>query len=515
MAPKAPKPTKALEKSGSSTNPTSSSAVNRSIIYQDIDDPKIEKAELQAIIKKFGWEAEGPQPGWLQYGRRKDTKARLLQFLRMKRSQEVQRLNQSTATAANILAGIIKSYKSVPNKDVTVNTPKRTGNEMILDGNRNRRKSVSNKDISEGTPRIEGHELILSADNFDQSDLRFTIHNVVGDGNCLTRAVAVALWGTSCQNWWSSIKANVRQMWNAAMRDGTFMHELRYMDYLDMQDVNDNDPDEMPELTDQLDPKSDCWCTDAYIQLIADCYDLAIFVWYQPDVDKTDKIEFTKYCGRISEEGHKQQRQIFLLNINNSHFNALIPLVRCTITSKYIERRKYTAFDRRVTQRKPFAPIFGHDENGLMTRLQHFTKELPIPNPARALVVEPKWLQRRGRNRIPDPHRTAQIYDGHAPDSPPSPGTHVDGGGIPSDYLNGPEWARRQSLATTGQDTNTPSTSPTRSRRRPATGSKHPPGTGSKRPATGSKSPSPPESPTDGRASRRKLSDGSPSGPRR
>jgi hypothetical protein len=86
----------------------------------------------------------------------------------------------------------------------------------------------------------------------------------------------------------------------------------------------------------------------------------------------------------------------------------------------------------RRSQRKPFEPITLRNELKYEIGYQHFVNELPIPSAGPA-VPGPKWPrdnQSQSQN-TPDPHATAQTKLGHAEDSPPSPGTETDEGGIP------------------------------------------------------------------------------------
>jgi len=142
----------------------------------------------------------------------------------------------------------------------------------------------------------------------------FIWYDVPGDGNCLSRAVAMALWGPYEDRQYMKIKADVQAMWNTAKTEGTEMFRFRNDKYLELarfaaisrtniigiRNEQDVDLSQWQFLEDQVSTDG-AWCSEHYIQLIADCYDLAIFVWQVREDGVELHNEPTKYRGRLPD----------------------------------------------------------------------------------------------------------------------------------------------------------------------------------------------------------------------
>jgi hypothetical protein len=160
------------------------------LLFEDLDNPKIKKEDLLRVIRKYQFKHEAPQPGWLRGGKRADTKARLLAFLREKRRERIHKhLLQKKRAQAQTTQPLNKS-------------------------------------------NLRCHKVTL-----DGFDLDFEHVELNGSrGNCLAESVSYVLWGT--RDNWRTIKENVKKMWDNAMKKGTFMHSLRYNDYNQMETGN-------------------------------------------------------------------------------------------------------------------------------------------------------------------------------------------------------------------------------------------------------------------------------------
>jgi hypothetical protein len=256
--------------------------------------------------------------------------------------------------------------------------------------------------------------------DFEYSGTRiFGIRNVIGDGNCLPRALAACLWGRHEERMWRHVKNDVAEMWKEAMTQDTPMAVLRGTDYSQLvlhvhtQRIADTAADigmTMPELVEQIDPDGNRWCTDAYLQLVSDCYDVAIYTFSESEINGQSVFQFSRFAGRQSEEGQIYQRQIFLAN-NGNHWKALLPLEPfCTVAWRYRLRRKALDFENDMDRHQRFAPIWSviPDINMVQWRL-----ELPMRHPDSIWDAGTKY-PRSGEmlnNSRPDPFRGVGIHE--------------------------------------------------------------------------------------------------------
>jgi hypothetical protein len=239
---------------------------------------------------------------------------------------------------------------------------------------------------------------LIELKKFDCNGRRtFGVRNVIGDGNCLPRALAVCLWGRYEEKKWRQVKKDVADLWKEAMTDGTPMSVLRGTDYnmlalhVSSQRSLENGTEmqeRMPELIDQIDPDGNRWCTDAYLQLVSDCYDVAIFTFSESYIRGKNKYTFTRFAGRLSEHGQLAQRQIFLANDGN-HWKALLPGEPfCVLALEYQRNRKSRKFENDMSRHQQYAPIWSLIPEETVI---HWNFELPLSDERLFWECRPKY----------------------------------------------------------------------------------------------------------------------------
>jgi hypothetical protein len=235
----------------------------------------------------------------------------------------------------------------------------------------------------------------------------FIWYDVIRDGASLLRAVALGLWGPYEQRQWRRVKRDVSRMWNAAMTEGTEMYRLRHQNYRELarvvQDLRASriinqeleEEDVEPELVDQV-TRDDAWCTIHYIQLIADCYDIAIFVWdsYEPAVINNKRP--VAYRGQIPDRGNPKRKQIHIIyNEDLDHWQPLIAYPPVATHFEEMERipsRERTHLDDLIPinilqDASRAAPIF--EWNQFNTKWQYWNHLESLREPIHRTI--PKW----------------------------------------------------------------------------------------------------------------------------
>jgi hypothetical protein len=154
----------------------------------------------------------------------------------------------------------------------------------------------------------------------------FTLWETGGDGNCFFSSFAFAYYGD--RNLHGEVRRQIRNMWHQATIPGTTMYRQReavykllQRQYLFLHEGNANAYINTPE---QIINTEGAWANECILPLVADAYNVTLFLWSLDDPDDSGRFHIAWIAGSSDPATAETQEQIHLIHVNDNHFRALI-----------------------------------------------------------------------------------------------------------------------------------------------------------------------------------------------